>query len=374
MRRICCFCERWASGGIESFLCNVLSQMDSGRFQVDVVSARKEESIFTSALQDSGVHFYELSGDLRNIRENHRLFRKLVEERAYDVFHLNAFQGLSLRYLHIAKQAGVPVRIAHSHNTALRKSPARPLKMAVHSIAKEVYSKDATQLWACSQQAAEFLFSARALSQGGYSFLPNGIDTRRFRFNADTRDQVRQELNLDGKRVVGNVGRLCGQKNQDFLLDVFAQLLTLDPESRLLLVGDGEDRRRLVQKAEDLGISDKVLFYGLTEHTERLLWAMDVFVSPSRFEGFPVTGVEAQAAGLPCVFSDAVTKDCALTAEVSFLPLGDRPLAWAERIVSLAARSDREAASDVVRAAGFDAAAVAARIGSVYAGEFQGRA
>lgn len=371
MRRICCFCERWASGGIESFLCNVLSRMDLKRFQVDIVSARKEESVFTSVLEDVGIHFYELSGSLGKVQENHRLFRRLLEERAYDVLHLNAFQGLSLSYLHIAKKSGVPIRIAHSHNTSLRKSATRPLKMAVHSITKEVYSEDATQLWACSEGAAEFLFSHQVLLKRGYSFIPNGIDTQRFRFNPCVRNSVRKELNLEGKLVVGNIGRLCYQKNQDFLLDVFAETLTRNSESLLLLVGEGEDKRTLVQKAESLGISDKVLFYGLTERAEHLLWAMDVFVLPSRFEGLPVTGVEAQAAGLPCIFSDAVPEDCKLTDGTRFLPLCKQPAVWAEAIIQMAVQSDRIAAFDMVRAAGFDSETVAMQIESAYMGHNQ---
>lgn len=337
--------------------------------QVDIVVAQKEESVFTSALESKGIHFYELSGSLQRIRENHYLFQKIVEKHNYDVFHLNIFHGLSMRYLRIAKQAGIPLRIAHSHNTYLRKSPSRQLKLAVHSLAKELYSEDATQLWACSENAAKFLFSHRALTKNGYSFIPNGIDIERFRFDPCVRKNTRNELHLNGKLVVGNIGRLCYQKNQDFLLDVFAKILPSKPESLLLLVGDGEDKQHLVRKAERLGVSDKVLFYGLTDHTEQLLWAMDVFVLPSRFEGLPVTGVEAQAAGLPCVFSDAVPKDCMLTDETRFLSHCEQPTIWAEAIIQMTGKADRVSASDIVKAAGFDVETVAMQIESVYTGQ-----
>lgn len=366
MRRICCFCERWASGGIESFLCNVLTRIDLEKFQVDIVSVSNEESLFTHTLEKNGVNFFQLSGSQQKIVENYNIFRILAEKRRYDVFHLNAFQGLSLNYLHIAQQAGIPMRIAHSHNTSLRKSPTRPLKMAIHTWAKKRYAQDATELWACSQPAAEFLFSNQALNYKGFRFIPNGIDTQRFQFNIDIREKVRRELNLEGVLVVGNVGRLCYQKNQSFLLDVFAELLKENPESRLLLVGDGEDRGYLIQKAQRRGLFDKVLFYGLTDHTEQLLWAMDVFILPSRFEGLPVVGVEAQASGLPCIFSDAVTSECELTDSVQFLPLTASPLMWAKTISQMKNQTNRAAASGMVKSAGFDIETVAKQIESSY--------
>ena len=137
MRRICCLCESWASGGIESFFGNVLTRLDSADLEVDIVAARLEASVFTDWLTARGVRFCELSGSMRDVLENHRRFRALLRERHYDVLHLNAYQSLSLAYLHIAKEEGVPVRIAHSHNTGLRKSATRPLKLAVHCWARE---------------------------------------------------------------------------------------------------------------------------------------------------------------------------------------------------------------------------------------------
>lgn len=366
MRRICCFCERWASGGIESFLCNVLDRVDLEQLQVDIVSVSSEESVFTHTLEKSGVHFFELSGNQQRIVENHRLFRRLIEERGYDVFHLNAFQGLSLSYLHIARQAGVPVRIAHSHNTSLRKSLARPLKMAIHTWAKKTYTKDATELWACSRYAAEFLFFNQVLECKGFKFIPNGIDTRKFRFNANIRRKMREELNLDGLFVVGNIGRLCYQKNQTFLLEVFAEFLKENPKSCLLLVGDGEAKKHLIQKAKRLGIFDKVLFYGLTEHAEHLLWTMDVFVLPSHFEGLPVVGVEAQASGLPCIFSDAVTRECELADSTVFLSLAAPSLMWSKTISQVKRQENRTPASDIVRCAGFDIETIAKQVESNY--------
>lgn len=364
--KACCFCERWESGGIESFLFNVLTRIDLNELQVDLVTASLGKSIFTEPLQKLGIQFFELSGSQKSVLKNQRCFVSLLKERRWDVLHLNIFHGLSLSYLYLAEQAGVPIRIAHSHNTALRKSLTRPLKLAIHTWAKERFTQYATDLWACSKDAAEFLFSKKALEQKSFRFIPNGIDICRFRFNPAVRKDIRTDLGLEDKFVVGNVGRLCYQKNQGLLLEIFAEILKRNPNSRLLLVGEGGDKPLLLQRARGLGIAGKVIFYGVTLHTEQLLWAMDVFVLPSRFEGLPVTGVEAQTAGLPCFFSDAVTRECGILDTARFLPITDSPAQWADTILIGATAKNRPAAAFSVQRAGFNICDTARQVEAGY--------
>lgn len=369
MKRVCCFCEKWASGGIESFLNNILIQMDLSQLQVDIVAGSIENSIFTNGLKQHGIQFIELAGSKYNLLEKYRFFRMLLEKRRYDVLHINAFQGLSMAYLRIAKEAGVAVRIAHSHNTMLRSSLTRPLKQILHSFAREWYTKDATQLWACSHKAAEFLFSPDELQRKGYGFIPNGIDTTRFRFDPAVREAIRKKLGLTEMMVVGSVGRFCYQKNQSFLLKVFSELVRKNSESRLLLVGEGEDRSRLEQTAKELGVSEKVIFLGVSDQVEQVLCAVDVFVSTSRFEGLPVTVIEAQAAGLPCVLSKSITTECQILSHISFLELSAGSAAWAETLLDLSTtKIDRANCATAVFDAGFDAAQVAAYVQAYYMG------
>ncbi len=357
VRRVCCLCERWESGGIESFLCNVFTRMELRDLTVDIVASSLGESIFTRSLEKHGVHFFELSGSQRNVPENHRRFRELLKERKYDVVQVNAFHGLTLAYLRLAAEAGVPVRIAHGHNTALRWSLTRPLKMALHAWAKGRFTGYATELWACSKGAAAFLFSKKELRKWGFTFIPNGIDVERFRFDQAAREQTRRELGIENCFVAGNVGRLCYQKNQSFLLEVLAELVKVYPASRLLLVGEGEDRDKLIKRARELGLTDKTLFLGNRRDVERLYWAMDVFAFPSRFEGFGIAAIEAQAAGLPVFCSEAVPEEARVTALVKALPLD--PKAWAEalRTIPERRRVEKELVSglqifDIARTAG----------------------
>ncbi len=365
-RRVCCFCEKWESGGIESFLHNVIMAMDLSRLEIDIVAAQICESVFTAELKEKGVHFYELSGSQRKLGQNHKMFKQLLKERQYDVVHLNIFQGLSLYYAYLAEKACVKIRISHSHNSALRQSSTKWLKMLLHNAGKNLWSKNATDYWACSKLAAEFMFTPSSLRK--YEFIPNGIDIEKFRFNDEIRKKIRKDLDIEDKLVIGNVGRLCYQKNQDYLLEVFAKLQSQRPDSVLLLVGDGELKAELQQKVEKLGVTDKVIFCGVTDKIEQLLWVMDIFLFPSRFEGLGIVVVEAQAAGLPVLCSDKVPDEAVVTNLVRKAKLSAGVDTWADSILNCQVNADRLAANEQVQKSGFAVADVAEQIEKAYLG------
>lgn len=368
MRKICIFCETWESGGIESFLNNVLSRMDLSGLELHLVAARLGESVFTAPMEALGVRFFELSGSPRRVAENHVLFRAMLRRERYDLVHLNLFQGMSLDYARIAREEGVPVRIAHSHNTALRKSLLRPVKLLLHRVYAARCAGDATAFWACSRPAAEFLFPEKLLRERGFRFIPNGIDTARFALRPDRRDEIRRELNAEGRFLVGSVGRLCYQKNQHFVLEVFERLQSLRPDSMLLLVGKGPDLDALKRRAEELGIAERVVFYGVSRKVEELFWAMDAFVFPSRFEGLGIVAVEAQAAGLPALCSEHVPDEAAVTPLFRRLPLTEGSAAWAEALAAVDPAERRDAAA-LVAEAGFELRDVARTIEGFYRDE-----
>lgn len=361
IKKICVFCETWSSGGIESLLCKLLTQMDCTGLRIDLVVARREDSVFTQALTASGVRILPLSGSKLRWLSNCRRFRALLRENQYDVVHVNAFQGLQLCYLSLARRAGVPVRIAHSHGSGLRRGALRWAKLLLHNAGKRLFARDATHRWACSRQAADFLFGPEA----AFQFIPNGIDTARFRFRAEERDRVRARLEVEGRFVVGSVGRLDAMKNHTFLLEVLARLLPRRPESLLLVVGDGPERQRLEDRAAALGLSGHVRFYGVTGRVEELLWAMDAFAFPSLFEALGMAAVEAQAAGLPVVCSEHIPPEANLTALFHTVPLCGGADAWAEALLCRNPASREEFAAAVARA-GFESRDVAAMVRDAY--------
>ena len=365
-RRVCCFCEKWESGGIESFLHNVIMKMDLSCLEIDIVAAQICESVFTTSLKEKGVRFYELSGSQHKLLKNHKMFRRLLKERQYDVVHLNVFQGLSLYYAYLAKKAGVQRIIAHSHNSALRQSSTRCLKLVLHNAGKNLWAKNATEYWTCSKLAAEFMFTPSSLRK--YEFIPNGIDIEKFRFNDEVRKKIRKDLDIEDTFVVGNVGRLCYQKNQEHLLEVFARLQAQRPDSVLLLVGEGELKAELQQQVEKLGVADKVIFYGVTDKVEKLFWAMDIFAFPSRFEGLGIVVVEAQAAGLPAVCSDNVPDEAVVTDLVQRVKLSAGADNWVESILNCQVNLDRLVVNEQVKKSGFAVEDVSRRIEKAYLG------
>ena len=182
------------------------------------------------------------------------------------------------------------------------------------------------------------------------------------------RAKVRKDLGIENKLVIGNVGRLCYQKNQEYLLEVFAKLQSQRSASVLLLIGEGELKAELQQKTEQLGVADKVIFYGVTDKVQELLWAMDEFAFPSRFEGLGIVVVEAQAAGLPVICSDNVPDEAVVTDLVQKVKLSSGVDSWTESILNCQANSDRLAANEQVQKSGFAVADVAKRIERVYLG------
>ncbi len=367
MKKICIYCEKWSSGGIESFIASVLSQIDLRDIQIDLVSCQIEYSPFTKGLIERGVKFHQLSGNRNNVLKNRYLFLQLMKRQQYDILHVNAFHGGSLYYLYLGKTAGIPKRIAHSHNSMLKKGLFSALKLAIHNIGKIIYAKYGTDLWACSSVAAHFLYPKSLSSQ--VVIIPNGIDVMRFQFSEDKRYAVRAGLDIYDEIILGHTGRFCQQKNQLFLLDVFYNFLIKHPNSKLLLVGDGEDKSRLINRVAKLGIEEKVIFTGITSHVEDFLFAMDVFLFPSIFEGLGIAVVEAQASGLPLICSDQVPMEAMLLPNVQRLPLKLDIEQWVQAVEKVCKISNkRDSCAALVKNKGYDIETVTAFIQNTYGG------
>lgn len=330
--RVCCFCERWESGGIESFLNNVFHYIDLSFVQVDIVVAELSESIFTEPLKQLGVYFYELSGNQKKLVENYKTFRRILDNGNYDVVHLNIFHALSLIYAKIAYFTGVPKIIAHSHNTALRKSRTKILKLCVHKLSKCFFSRYVTDFWACSHKAAEFMFPKNITRNKQYFFVPNGIKTEAFIFEPDHRESFRQKLGLENTFVIGCIGRLCEQKNQLFLLYVLKEALKTR-DCRLLLVGEGDHEDLLRKKVLEMQIADKVIFYGVSNEVNHLMCCMDCLAMPSLFEGLGIVAIEAQCLGLPVVCSENIPEEAYASEGIKSICLNEGARSWAAALL-----------------------------------------
>ncbi len=361
-RKVCCFLESWDSGGIEALITSVLTADDISGLEIDVVAARITENAYSEALKKIGVKFTELSGKLRSVK-NFSIFSDILKSQKYDVIHFNVFHGLALKYVAIAKRLGVPVRIVHAHGSGLRKSKTRYLKLALHSFCKYLFKKTATHHLACSDKAAKFL----------YGNLPavivnNGIRTEEFRFSDDSRKSIREALGLESEILVGHVGRLSGEKNQGFALEVFKKYNASNPNSHFISIGDGPLRSEYESYADKLGIKAKVSFLGNQSNISEWLSAMDIFVFPSIVEGLGIAAIEAQASGLFALCSDSLPPEAALTDRFISLPITDTVI-WVKTMTELTELHNREAYADAVRGRGFDITDTAHQILTLYRGE-----
>jgi len=249
-----------------------------------------------------------------------------------------------------AKDAGVQLRIAHAHNTQIIRDSKYPLKL----LCKQLLPGAATDYWGCGRDAGIFYYGEKRWKASGF-ILHNAINLSNFQFQPEVRNRLRQLHQLEGCFVIGHVGRFNLQKNHTRLLDIFASVAKIAPEARLALIGVGELEQPTQEKARALGLQDRVLFLGQMAIVNEWYQAMDCFVLPSLFEGLPVVGVEAQAAGLPCFFSDRVTDEILLLPDACRVSLEAGNEEWARRILAVRQeKSDRAAGANIVRQAGYD--------------------
>lgn len=206
----------------------------------------------------------------------------------------------------------------------------------------------AERQYSCGVEAARCYFGNKVVGEKDYVLIPNAINISNFVFNELTREKIRRENGLDGKHVIGHVGRFMAQKNHMFLLDVFAEVHKLDEKAQLVLLGDGELMEAVKQKADKLNLENNITFVGNVGNANEWYQAFDCFVLPSIWEGLPVVGVEAQAADLPCVFSANVTREIGFSERAEFIGL-DEPLnKWARTIGKALLQTNRVDRTDLI--------------------------
>lgn len=341
-------------GGTEAVILNYFSHMNRKKIQIDFMLHTTEEEMQSNEICQSliqeGANIYCVTPRYAGVKQNKQDITKVLMENQFDAIHTHT-DAIGSYILAIAKKCGIPVRIAHSHNTEV---PVKPntFKNILHWLYLEGchYSirRQATHYMACSQKAGEWLFGKKAWKEGKVYYLRNGIDLQKYAYNSSTRERIKKEMNLEGKVVLGHVGRFAYQKNHDFIIDVFAQVHKENNNTVLLLVGEGELKSEIEEKVRQLGLENAVIFYGVSDHVEDLLQVMDIFVFPSRWEGLGMVLVEAQASGLMCFAPDIdkVSKDSQMTDLIRFLPYDIS--SWAKEINTVIANlSHNERTSDI---------------------------
>lgn len=331
-------------GGAERVCRNIGYYADRERFQIDYLVFGDEIGAYEPELMEKGCRIWHTAPPRDSYSAYYNYLKELIREQGYDVVHCHTMfnSGLVLR---AAKWCGVPIRIAHSHSIRGPERRGLPQK-SYESVMRRLILRDATHLIGCGQAAGEWLFGKKAFRERGIVLL-NGIDLERFHYDPAMRERIRRENRWDGKLVIGHAGHLETVKNQAFLLRLMPELLKKRPDTRLALLGDGRDREMLERTVAELKLEDAVYMPGNVSNVNEYLSAMDVFAFPSLYEGMPLSILEAQANGLPCVLSDRVPKDVFMTDLLYALPLEDVD-AWADALLSVR-RVDPERFTEIMR-------------------------
>lgn len=323
-------------GGSQTMVLNLYRAIDREQIQFDFIVDEPTRCALKAQFESLGARIYTLpklrGANLLEIRRAWDHF--FAEHPEYKILHSHVRSYASV-YLPIAKKHGLTT-IIHSHSTA----NGTGITALVKAILQYPLRYQADYLFSCSDLAGAWLFGKRATKKNNYRMIPNGIDCRKFAFSETERSRVRQAWEIpEDAFVVGHIGRFQEAKNHAFLIEIFAKLAKHRDDARLLLVGDGDLRPETERLCAQRGICDKVIFTGFQTDPAQFYQAMDLFLFPSKWEGLPVSIVEAQACGLPCLVSDVITKDVKLTELVAYYSLTEPAESWAGQILRYADRS-----------------------------------
>lgn len=340
-------------GGTETFLMNYYRKINREHIQFDFLT-NKEHIVFEDEIRQLGGKIYKVLSPKAGYIKYKKSIRNFFEIHAkeYLAIWMNTSILINLDYLKYAKKYGIKSRILHSHTSRNFKGP---LFGFLHFINKKIsVKKYATDYWACATAAGKWFYTEDLLRTDSFCVISNAIDVDKYKYNESIRQLYREQLDLGDAFVLGTVGRLIPLKNHSFMIDILAEILKKRENSCLVLVGDGELFDALKEKANHMGIADKVKLLGSRQDVPQILQTMDVFLLPSEFEGLPLSLLEAQAAGLVCYASDVITDEVKVTSEVNYLPLESGAKKWADTILEKTNNVDRIQLYEEVKQSRFD--------------------
>lgn len=351
------FVDRLLRGGIQTFVYENIKHMDRNKVQIDFLlldDGNKYE--MEDDLKELGCNIYKLKGMWINKVTDFFKYGKMLDEffsknNDYKVVHLHSSSKnyLVLKY---AKKYNIKVRIAHSHNIDFQTKNI--LKKLMGDFLKIPLKRYATDYFACSEIAGEWLFGKKIVKSDKFKVVHNAVDLEKFKFNNEIREKIRKELNVDSDTLlIGHVGRFTQQKNHDFLIDIFNEIHKINQNTKLLLIGTGIKENEIKEKVKSLNLQDSVIFEGFKTNVDEYMFAMDIFLFPSKFEGLGLVLIEAQATGLPCYTSkDVVPTEAKVSNLLEFISLADSSVEWAKIIFTNT--NKRLDCSDSIKAANYD--------------------
>lgn len=325
--------QRMEAGGTQALLMNLYRNIDRTKVQFDFFVEYDYKEFYDAEIESLGGHVYysNVRRDFNIIKFQKKL-KEVIKNNDYKIVHVHTY-SIGYFALQVAKKCGVPVRIAHSHNN----ETVRDSKYVLKKIMQKIYTIYATDLFACSKSAGEYLFGKKE-----FYILNNSIDSEKFIFNETFRKEIRKELNLENSFVIGHVGRLHAQKNHKFLINVFKKIQQKKKNAKMILVGNGPLEEEIKNQISKLKLEDKILLLGVRKDINKILMGIDVFALPSLFEGLGIVAIEAQAAGTPVVASDTLPKETEISSLIKKLSLNESEEIWADTIIQMSDNKEKQ--------------------------------
>lgn len=347
-------------GGISSFIMNYFRNINHKEFKIDIVTQGTGENLYTSEIEKEGGRVFQIPSKSTNVFGNLTKLKKIMQCGKYDIVHAHADSGNGI-ILKIAKQCGVPVRISHSHSLSIYSD--KKISIFFSYIQKKMILKYATEFWGCSEAACLWLYG----NQTKFTIIKNAIDINMFRFNIQKRNQMRQQLGLNSKIALCQIGHFTTIKNQIYSLMILEELLKTDDDYILYFIGKGclEDKIKEIVKEHNLVYN--VVFLGEKENVSDYLNAMDIMLQPSLTEGLGMTVVEAQVNMLPVIASNAVPKETRIYPEIiTYLDVTNIDIEqWCKSIRGYL-KTKRESRKELVEKSNYDILIEAKKIEKYY--------
>ncbi len=318
-------------GGAENMIMNLYRSIDRTKIQFDFVVHKSQRGSFDDEIESLGGKIYKCPEfNMKTYFKYKKWWNEFfIENPNYKIIHSHIRSCASI-YISIAKKHGLKT-IIHSHST----SNGRGVKAFVKKILQMPLRHCCDYYFGCSKEAGKWLFGKKIIKSNNFYVLNNAIDVSRFN-NFAKREEVRKSLNIkNSDLVIGTVGRINTPKNPDFIIDIIKMLQKKINDFVFLWVGDGELREHIQKRIDDEELNSHIIMVGIREDVESLMAAMDLFILPSLWEGLPVVVVEAQASGLPCIISDNITREVAISDLVSYVPLSAGAEFWSDIIISM---------------------------------------
>lgn len=350
---VCGFTEN--QGGMESYIMAIYRCCDRTKLQFDFLNFHTFPIAYADEIKELGGEIYYIPMKSVDYKGHFDALEDVFSHNQYAAVYYQCMHKLvSADVFQYAKKYDVPKIVMHAHTT---KSGQESLMHRIREFWVEMnLPRYVTDRFACSKEAGEWLFGDKK-----FEIIKNSIDTKVFYYNPKAREQIRKELGISDKFVIGTVGRLAEVKNTGFIMDSFQKLHEKCPNAVFLHVGGGPLMEELCVRRKDKDLEDVYFLTGAKNNIADYMNAMDVFVLPSLQEGFPIVLLEAQATGLHCVIADHITSTCDLTGNISFVSIEHGVQPWVEEILKCL-KKERKTQVDKIKSAGYDVQVVSKQI------------